>query len=207
MSKRIVWLLPMFPFLFCSCGALDAAFNSERIRGSGKVIQEKRDVHGFSEVKFGGSGELSLRQGNEESLSIEADDNILPYILTDVEGGKLLIGFRRGVSISTSAPIRYTLMVKILMRSICPVLERRAPARCVARTSVSGCRGPVRSGWMRLTLSTLEADISGSGNMEIPGKVGRQRIHISGSGRYHAPDLEVNRPISRSVDRGMPLSG
>jgi hypothetical protein len=192
MTKLRVWFLPILPFLFCSCncGVLDAALTSERIRGSGKVIQENRDVHGFSEVNFAGSGELSLRQGNEESLSIEADDNILPYIKTDVEGGKLVIGFQRGVSVLPSSPIRYTIMVKNL-----DALDLSGSGK--TRT------GPLHSKDFSVRLSgsgeiqmdaldavTLTADISGSGNMEIPGKVSRQQIHISGSGRYHAPDLE-----------------
>jgi hypothetical protein len=202
MSKRIVWFLPILTFLFCSCGALDAALTSERIRGSGKIIHEKREVRGFSEVSFGGSGELNLRQGNEESLSIEADDNVLPYIRTEVEGGRLLIEFRRGVSISPSSSIRYTLMVKDL-----------------AALDLSGSghtyTGPLHSQDFRVRLSgsgeirmdaldaaTLKADISGSGDMEIPGRVARQEIHISGSGRYHVPDLE-----SQSVDISVSGSG
>jgi hypothetical protein len=190
MSRRMAWFLSALPFLFCSCEGIDAALNLERIKGSGKVAQEKRDVHGFTEVNLGGLGELNIRQGNEESLAIEADDNLLPYIRSDVDNGRLVIGFKRGVSVSPSSPIRYTLVVKELN-----ALDLSGSGK--TRT------GPLNSRDFKVHLSgsgeirmdaldaiTLVADISGSGNMEIPGRVSRQQIHISGSGRYSAPDLQ-----------------
>lgn len=190
MAKRMAWLLPVLACLFCGCDVLDEALTSERIQGSGKVVQENRDVNGFNEVNFAGSGELNLQQGNKESLTVAADDNLLPYIRTEVSGGKLVIGIQRGVSVSPSKPIRYTLVVRTL-----DALELSGSGKTRA--------GPLHSGDFSVHLSgsgdivmealdaaTLEADISGSGNMEILGKVGRQRIQISGSGRYDAPDLE-----------------
>ncbi len=175
---------------------------AERIRGSGKVIRQSRDVSGFNEVAFGGSGELSLRQGNEDSMAIEADDNLLPYIETDVRGGRLVIGPRRGVSLSPSTRIRYTLSVKDLNG-----LEVSGSGN--ART------GPVRSqdfsirvsGSGEIRMDSLEAaalktDISGSGDVEVPGKIEWQDVRISGSGRYQAPDLE-----SRTADISISGSG
>ena len=202
MTKRLTWLTAMTALLFCGCGVMDAALNAERIRGSGKVIQETREVHGFNEVAFGGSGELSIRQGNEESLAIEADDNLLPYIETDVRGGRLVIGSRRGVSLSPSSRIRYTLMVKDLNGLDLSGSGRTRTGPIRSRdfsVSVSGS-GEIRMD--ALDAATLKAEISGSGNLEIPGKIDRQEIHISGSGRYRAPDLE-----SQSADISISGSG
>lgn len=202
MSSKMVWFVPLLMLPFCGCGAMDGALLGERIQGSGKVIQENRDVRGFSAVHFAGSGDLSIRQGNEESLSIEADDNILPYIRSDVENGILMIGFRRGVSISTSSPIRYTLTVKELdeLEVSGSGKTRTGPLRSQDfRAHLSGS-GEIRMD--ELDAATLRADISGSGNMEIPGKISRQEIHISGSGRYYAADLE-----SQSADVSVSGSG
>ncbi len=202
MSSKMVWILPMIMLPYFNCGPMDGALFGERIQGSGKVIRENRDVRGFSVVNFSGSGDLSIRQGNEESLSIEADDNILPYIRSDVEGGKLTLGFRRGVSIRTSSPLRYTLTVKEL-----EALDLSGAGKTHT--------GPMRTQDFRVHLSgsgeirmddldaaTLRADISGSGNMEIPGRVDHQEIRISGSGRYYARDLD-----SQSADVTVSGSG
>jgi hypothetical protein len=181
---------------------MDAGFNSERIRGSGKVVQGKRDVSGFHEVDFAGSGELSIQQGRQEALTVEADDNLLPYIRTEVEGGKLTIGFRRGVSVSASSPLRFTLSVRDL-----DALEISGSGKTHTgplhssdfRLHVSGS-GEMRIG--SLDADTLDASISGSGSIELPGKIGRQQIHISGSGSFDGADLQ-----SQSADISISGSG
>ncbi len=45
---------------------------------------ESRDVPGFTRLALGTIGELTLVQGEEESLVIEAEDNILPLITSEV---------------------------------------------------------------------------------------------------------------------------
>ncbi len=189
MSRKMALFLSILPFALCSCAAMDAALNLQRIRGSGNVVQENRSVRGFNEVRFGGSGELDIRQGSEESLSVQADDNLLPYITTEVENGKLVIGFQRGVSVSTSSPIRFTLMVKELnaLELSGSGKTRSGPLRSQDFGVHLSGSGDIRM--ESLDAATLTAVISGSGNMEIPGKVGTQHIRISGSGRYRAPDL------------------
>jgi hypothetical protein len=202
MSRGLACFLSVISILFCSCEGMDAALNLQRIQGSGKVAQEKREVHGFSAVNFGGSGELSIRQGNEESLAIEADDNILPYIRSDVESGRLVIGFKRGVSVSRSSPIRYTLMVKELNALDLSGSGKTHTGPLTSEDFKAHLSGSGEIRMEALDATTLAAEISGSGNMEIPGKVNRQQINISGSGRYYAPDLE-----SQSADVSVSGSG
>ena len=61
------------------------------IRGSGNVVEEKREVSGFDRVRLDGIGELILTQGDDESLVIEAEDNLMEYIKTSVRGDELII--------------------------------------------------------------------------------------------------------------------
>ena len=69
------------------------ACNSKNtIRGSGNITKESRQVSGFREVSVRGSGHLSITQGEIESLEIECDDNLLPYIQTIVRNEILKIG-------------------------------------------------------------------------------------------------------------------
>ena len=59
------------------------------------VHTEKRDVSGFDQVALTGFGELVIKQGEEESLTIEAPQDILSRIETEVVDGKLIIGISR----------------------------------------------------------------------------------------------------------------
>lgn len=58
--------------------------------GNGNVITEERDVsQDFSEVRGSAGLDVYLTQGNENKIVVEADENLLQYISTDIEGGKL----------------------------------------------------------------------------------------------------------------------
>jgi hypothetical protein len=190
MKRAVIWVLSLLGFFSSGCEFGDLAFNSERIQGSGRLAQESRNVHGFNKVSLQGFGELTISQGNKESLTVEADDNILPKIKTVVEDGKLVIGMERGVSISTHLKLRYTLTVAEI-----DCIELSGSGKVIS--------GPLNSSDFRVRLpgsgeihiesldaDSLDATISGSGTIDLAGKVDRQAVHISGSGKTRAPDLQ-----------------
>jgi len=203
MPKRIFCvILPLAALLFAGCEGIESAINSITIHGSGKPASEKREVRGFHAVRLSGVGELTVRQGGTESLSIEAEDNILPKIVTEVEDGRLTIGVERGVSIRPTLPVRYTLVVTDLTD-----LQLSGSGKVIT--------GPLQCGDLSVRLSgsgdmqleslaadTLQVSISGSGDIRITGQAARQEIQISGSGDYGGKDLE-----SRSAEVSVSGSG
>ena len=73
---------------------------------SGRVATESRDARGFSGVAVSIPGKVVVRQGESPSVTIEADDNLLPEIETVVEDGALRIRFKRKLNVSGRATIR-----------------------------------------------------------------------------------------------------
>src|ERR1700712_2485060 len=67
------------------------ACNTVCKQGSGKMVTENRAVKGFSKLDISGSYNIIIKQDSVESLVIEADDNLLPYITTTVEDRRLRI--------------------------------------------------------------------------------------------------------------------
>jgi len=192
MRNRILLFLPAVAIFFSGCDITDEVFNAERIRGSGKVVQQTRDVSGFTEVRLAATGEMEIRFGSSESLTIEGEDNLLPRLQAEVENGKLTIRAERGVSLSPTVPIHYTLVVEELT-----ALELSGSGKIHAApvrsrdfsVSVPGS-GDIRLD--ELLADTLTAQISGSGSIEVPGKVVSQRVRISGSGDYDGSNLQSN---------------
>ena len=138
-------------------------------QGSGHVRSESRTVQGFDQVVLTGSGELTITQGGAESLTIEAEDNILPLLRSDVSGGRLTLGGKDNAGFSATQPIRYKLAVKDL--------------RAV---SVSGSGDATAA---QLKTDRFTVDISGSGSLSVAGSADLQKVTISGSGAYNAPDF------------------
>jgi len=73
--------------------ALSSACALEVVAGSGKVVTEPRTVSGFSRVSLSGSGQVFIDRTGAESVTVTTDDNLLPYIRTEVRDGTLELGF------------------------------------------------------------------------------------------------------------------
>ena len=71
------------------------------VRGSGNVITESRDVSGFSEIALFGSGKVRVDVNGTESLIVEAEDNIMPLLKTEVRDGSLELSVESNISPTT----------------------------------------------------------------------------------------------------------
>jgi hypothetical protein len=160
------------------------------VKGSGHIISEERNVSQFDRVAVAGSGHLTIVQGDQESLTIEADDNLLPLIKSEVSGGLLKIG-PENVNLDPSKTIQYRLELKSLRElHLSGALEAEAQSLKTDRLllAISGS-GNIQI--PSLEANSLEVHVSGSGDLQLAGKVDRQTIDISGSGNYRAGDCQT----------------
>lgn len=163
--------------------------NWRTVEGSGQVVTENRPVSDFHQVALGGSGELTLTQGAEETLTIEADDNLLPLIKSEVSNGHLWIGTRE-VNLRPTKRIRYHLQVKNLDGlNLSGSLNAQAKNLKTEHLDM-GISGSGNIRIDHLEAKRLSCHVSGSGNFTLAGKVDEQSIQISGSGNQQAGDLK-----------------
>lgn len=87
--KNLIFLLAA-SLIFMSC---------DSISGNGKVRDENRDISEIQTVKTSGSIDVEIKEGNNYSLVVENDENLLPYIITEVNNGVLNIHYKNGYSI------------------------------------------------------------------------------------------------------------
>jgi hypothetical protein len=67
--------------------------------GSGNIITEKRQTGSFTAVKASNAMEVEIRTGSPAEVVVEADDNVIKDIITEVDGNTLRIGLRNNTSI------------------------------------------------------------------------------------------------------------
>ena len=165
------------------------ALTSNGVIGSGVVAQENRTVNGFTRVVLDGEGTLHIEQGAAEELIVTAEDNLLPYILTEVQGDILEIRTQSFIDLQPTQPIEYHLTVVSLQNVM---------LSGVGDITVSDLISPqlalTLSGVGNVEVTNLEADeldivFSGVGNFDISGTVDVQRLTITGLGDYEARDL------------------
>jgi hypothetical protein len=207
-KKRLIILLVIS---ILATLTLSACSIGETIDGSGNVVEEDRTVSDVSGVNLATIGKLTIEIGDSESLRIEAEDNLLEHLETEVNDGMLRIGTRGSVTLDNSKPINYYLTVtsleEIQISSAgdidAPDLESEDFAINIdssgnlemgdltaetLNVNISSS-GDVKMG--ALNTDMIEVDIKSSGNLDIAsGKVKSQNISSNSSGDYNAQDLE-----------------
>jgi hypothetical protein len=150
--------------------------------GSGNVVSESRNVSGFTKIDLSGSGEVTIDQNGTEALTIQAEDNLMPKLTTEVVDGTLRLGEKSSLTINLTKPVKYQVSVKDL-----------------SGLMISG------SGTMtaaKITAPRLAVDISGSGKVTVGGSVENQDLVISGSGDYQAKDLQTKTTTAKIAGSG-----
>lgn len=189
MKKSFLLILAFLVFFSFSCSLFTPG--RRMLRGSGQATSETRPVSDFNQVRFLLSGDATITQGDQASLTIEADENILPLITSEVQDGRLTIRLKNGYSIDTHSPIRYT----ITMKDITGI-------EIVGSSDVT-THGPIQSGDLALripgsgsitindlTASSVTSDIAGSGTISLKGTISSQEVSMAGSGSVNSPDLQ-----------------
>jgi hypothetical protein len=139
--------------------------------GSGKVVSESRTVSGFTKIDLSGAGDVIIEQNGTEALTIEAEDNLIPKLTSEVVNGTLRLGEKSNLTIHLTKPVTY-----------------RVSMKDVSGLMISGS-GTVTAS--TITAPSLAVDLSGSGKITVGGTVEQQDLKISGSGEYRAKDLQT----------------
>jgi hypothetical protein len=198
-SKLYLLLLFIAPFFTASCDVT----GQNRVKGSGNVSKEERSIGGFKTLSVRGSMNVYLTQGPVKSAVIEADDNIIPLVELENNGGELIVRTRRNTSINTNHEIKVYLTTPdindvSLAGSGDVYLENKINNRSELSVSVSGSgdvKGPVNA-------PHVKARISGSGDMILSGETKDLEVGIAGSGNFKGEDL-----LSENVDVNIAGSG
>lgn len=190
-KKILVVVFVLFAMMFGACGF---NLNIDVDQGSGNVITETREVSNFDRLSLSGIGEVELTQGDEESLKIEAEDNIVPIIKTEVRDGTLYITFERKTVLPTK-PIKFYLTMRdVRGLEMLGVSNLRSDRIETDRLDV------IISGTGGIKILALVADrvttkISGAGSFEAEGQVGDQNVTVSGAGNYNGEDLQSRSSV------------
>lgn len=178
----------------------------ETVKGNGVTKKETRTVNDYTSLASSGSMDVQISYGNSNSIIVEADENLLPYIETTVEDGKLLIRSKKNINInSRSKMVVYVTMNRItsLQLSGSGNINGEGAFTNNGKTII-GISG---SGNIKLKFDSfkeLELAIAGSGNMDLKSGNSTNSISaaISGSGNIDCADFGTNDVDARISGSG-----
>lgn len=158
----------------------DGATHGPGIKGSGKMARDVRSVKPFKRVRISGGFEVLYQSGQEYRVDLSGDDNIIPWISSNVSGDELLLTTKKsfttqsGIKIVVTAP---TLQALTLDGSADVTLnDLRAPSFTLTAT--------------------------GSGDITASGQVGDLTLSVSGAGNIDARRLRSERATARILGSG-----
>ncbi|MCH7702315.1 MAG: DUF2807 domain-containing protein [Planctomycetes bacterium] len=148
---------------------LAGACAQERIVGSGIATTETRQMGAFDQIDLRIAADLKITIGKPSPLTIETDDNILPWIETEVRDGKLIISSDKSFKTENEPDISVT------------VADLKG-------LSVSGSGDVIVTG---LDNKALKVQLAGSADVRLYGKTTELDIKISGSADVFASNLQA----------------
>ena len=183
--------LGVLAFLVIIGGILAAFYFFGIEHGSGKVITESRFSKSFNTVEVIGNANLYITQGFNEKVIVEAEDNLMDQITTEVRNGVLLIDTENkfGNYIWPTKPINVHIEMydvkKLLITGSGNIIGQSKINADTLKLNISG------SGEADLDVDTklLETIISGDGKVKLQGIAGTHEFEISGSGSLEADEL------------------
>lgn len=177
--------------LFLSFTLATSAQTLQTITGNGSIKKEKREASGsFDEIGVSGKYKVVLKQGSTSSIEVEADENLLPYIETRIEGSELHVNSKKGYGVKSSNPI----IVYITLPKLSSIASSGSSS-FAGEGTIKGDKLEIGlSGKadldLALSYNSLELAISGSGNAKLSGSAAKVEVNISGSADLAASDLK-----------------
>jgi Putative auto-transporter adhesin, head GIN domain len=176
--KHLFLLTILFTFVFSSCHLV----SDKRIRGNGTFKTQSRPAGTFSNVDVRSNIDLYIKQDSVRSIRIEADENLLEYIIIKTEGDKLIIEPEDGYKLSGSKKIRVyvssPVFKKLEASGACDIYgENMITSADAVDIDLSG------SSDVKLEVKSpkVEAELSGAGSIELKGETKDLFVHGSGS--------------------------
>jgi hypothetical protein len=172
--KRITLLLLLTALVIgCHHGGLN------QVRGSGNRQKQKRDVATFTSISTESAFHIEVVAQQQPSLEIEADDNIIPLILTEVSNNVLQLKSKQGISVSQP----------VIIRIAVPNLEGIS-ANGAGKIDVAGLKN-----------EKFELDVNGAPNVNVSGETKLVEIDTNGAATINTDKLRAQRAVvdSRGV--------
>lgn len=166
----------------------------KEVKGSGKVLQEQREVTSFEGINVNNAIHVFLSQGNEESVKVEADDNIVPYIQTKVKDWILHITLKGEEPIRNFSP-KLPMNVYVTIKNLREI-EANAAATVEGESAfqVETLELDISSAAnldLEVKGENIDMDISSAANVTLSGQINSIKAEVSGACKLDGANLET----------------
>jgi hypothetical protein len=178
MRKAVI----LVPALFLSISTLSFSQKGDAI------TSETREVSEFNEIDLStGHFTVYLSQGDKESLKIEASNDLLSQIKSEVKNNELHIYMDQSHTSKEKAVIY--IGIRDLKEMNCSGAVTVNTQGMIKSNEIEFDFSGASKANLELTSARLEISVSGSSSIKVKGSCDQVELNISGAGTYDAVDL------------------
>lgn len=167
------------------------------VKGKGPIQTETRALETFRGVDMQLSGKVILVTGDQYSVTIQAQENLMPIIQTAIEEGVLQIFSSENIRSDEPIVLRVTAPAYTYL-SISGHGEMEAESSLEVEKMVMSVGGAGTIRCPQANFGLLKTSITGSGDIEVGGKSAQTNISISGAGDFNGK-LLVSDTLRASI--------
>ena len=208
MKTTRTFLIIFSLLLLASTGLMGSCIDITGVKGDGHVVKEDRSVSSFTSLEVSGAFNVYLYQGNAEKLTVEADQNLMQHIKTEVKADRLKIYTDEDIKKATKLNIYLTFEELEMMSISGAVSVEGEDLMHFDELYLDG------SGASEITLNLeaaeLKTDFSGASEIELSGEAKSVRFDISGASEIDAADFRITNcklDVSGAADASVNVSG
>jgi hypothetical protein len=158
-------------------------------RGTGNYVKETREVSNFSKLDIGGAFKVYLSQGDEEKLTIEADDKEIKDVKTEVVGNKLKIYLDSDWGVRLHEITIYLKFKNLDFIEFSGAVEVNSEVPLTFNDLGMDVSGAAEL-TMNFKADKLDAEFSGASEVDFSGNCKSGDLELSGASDFDAQGLE-----------------
>ena len=164
---------------------------AQRISGIGEKIVMNHSVQAFDKLELSGVFNVTLKQGNINKVSIEAQKNIQELIVIEEKKGTLGIHFKKKTNLKRHKRINVEIIFTDLQEIESSMVGNLSSDGTLRLESLVFDNSAVGTTHLDINVTKFEADLSAVGNIYITGHADKADIESSIVGNLDASDFIV----------------
>lgn len=176
------------------------AQRNKKIKGNGNQVTIERSTQEYNGISVGGFFNVEFIEGEEGTITLKGEDNILEHIETKVINGTLTIKKRKNLNLRPSHGIGVFITVPV--ESINAILSSGA-GKLYSRKALKADHFKIRSSGSRnldliIMATSVTTTVSGSCNIKLGGSTKKLNATSSGSSNLNAYEFIVDTVVAIS---------
>ncbi|HMS33954.1 MAG TPA: head GIN domain-containing protein [Ignavibacteria bacterium] len=162
---------------------------AQDLKGNGIVEKETRSLSSFNEIEINSVLNVFLKQSDNESVTVESDKNLIPYIKTYVKDGRLIIDVKDKFKLKSSTKLNVYVSLKNLTNLINNSVGNVKSENRLNLSSLNIMNNSVGNLELDLSCNSLNAELNSVGDVTFRGNANNANIQNNGVGNLKAGDM------------------